>query len=198
VVGNDIVDLDLADKGAYKRERFLNKVLLPSEQKLVRDSEDPGTLFWVLWSMKESAYKLHFRKHLTRALNPIRFRCFFDGDYDLGPEVRFSGRVEVGDEVYQTNTILCKDFVHTTAIDGSEDIRIQSEEVSAGSPIKIREKTIDALVGSIGATSDLRSDKIEFTKDTNGLPFLTDTCKGIFKPCSISHHGRFGAYAVAI
>lgn len=198
MVGNDIVDLDLADKDAYKRERFLNKVLLPSEQKLVWDSEDPCTFLWVLWSMKESAYKLHFRKHLTRALNPIRFTCFFDGDYELEPEGKFRGRVEVGDEVYQTNTILCKDYVHTTAIDGSEDIRIQSEEVSAGSPNKIREKTIDALVRSMGAASDLRSDKIEFKKDTNGLPFLTDACKGIFTPCSISHHGRFGAYAVAI
>ena len=198
MVGNDIVDLCLADKDAWKRPRYLDKVCTPSEQLLLSHTEDPGTLFWVLWSMKESAYKLHFRKYLTRALNPIRFTCFFDCDYDLGPEGRFRGRVEVSDEVYQTNTILCKDFVHTTAIDGSEDIRIQSEEVSVGSANEVREKTIDALVRSMDATSDLRSDKIEFSKDTNGLPFLTDACKGIFNPCSISHHGRFGAYAVAI
>lgn len=198
MVGNDIVDLDLADKDAYKRERFLEKVLTASEQLLLSQTKDPGTFLWVLWSMKESAYKLHFRKHLTRALNPIRFTCFFDGDYELEPEGRFKGRVEVGDGVYQTNTILCKDYVHTTAIDDCEDFRIQSEEVSAGSANEVREKTIDALVRYMGAASDLKSDKIEFKKDANGLPFLTDACKGIFKPCTISHHGRFGAYAVAI
>jgi len=198
MVGNDIVDLDLADKEAYKRERFLEKVLSASEELYLSQTDDPGSFLWVLWSMKESAYKLHFRKYLTRALNPIRFRCFFDCDNELGAQGRFKGRVEVGGEVYHTNTILCKDYVHTTAIEGREDFRIQSEEVSAGSAIKIREKTIDALVRSMDAASVLRSDKIEFTKDANGLPFLIDACKGIFKPCSISHHGRFGAYAVAI
>ena len=198
MVGNDIVDLDLADKDAYKRERFLEKVLTASEQLLLSQTKDPGTFLWVLWSMKESAYKLHFRKHLTRALNPIRITCFFDGDYELEPEGRFRGRVEVGDGVYQTNTILCKDYVHTTAIDGRGDFMIHSEEVSAGSVNKVREKTIDALVGSIYAASAFRSDRIEFSKDSNGLPFLTNESKDIFKPCSISHHGRFGAYAVAI
>lgn len=198
MVGNDIVDLDLADKEAYRRERILEKVFTASEKLFLSQTEDPGTFLWVLWSMKESAYKLHFRKYLTRALNPFRFRCSFDRDDELGAQGRFRGRVEVGDQVYQTNSILSKDFVHTTAIDGREDFMIHSEEVSAGSANKVREKTIDALVRSICATSALRSDKIEFKKDTNGLPFLTDACKGIFKPCSISHHGRFGAYAVAI
>ena len=198
MVGNDIVDLNLADKEAYRRKRFLEKVLADSEQLFLSQVEDPGTFLWVLWSMKESAYKLHFREHLNRALNPIRFTCRFDCVHELGPHGRFTGRVEAGDKVYQTNSILCKDYVHTTAIDAGENFRIHSDEVTAGSPNKAREKTIDALVRSIGNAPALKYDKIEFTKDTNGLPFLTDACKGIFKPCSISHHGRFGAYAVVV
>ena len=57
MVGNDIVDLGLADINAWKRKRFLDKVLTPSEQLLMLDSVDPGTFFWVLWSMKESAFQ---------------------------------------------------------------------------------------------------------------------------------------------
>src|SRR5210317_1290652 len=148
MVGNDIVDLNLADREAWKRARLRHKVLTPSEQLLLFDAEEPGTFLWVLWSMKESAYKLHFREHLNRALNPIRFTCRFDCVHELGPHGRFTGRVEAGDKVYQTNSILCKDYVHTTAIDAGENFRIHSDAVTAGSRTEAREKTIDALVRS--------------------------------------------------
>lgn len=190
MVGNDIVDLSLADSNAWKRKRFLDKVLSPSEQLLMLDSEDPCTFFWVLWSMKESAYKLHFRKHLDRALNPARFTCSFQGD--------FEGRVEVNKEVYRTTSTVCENYVHTTAIDAISRAVTKSDEVSAGSFSAVRMKTIESLIQSFSAFADLNSEQVRFLKDKNDLPFLAYEIDGIFKACSISHHGRFGAYAIAV
>lgn len=190
MVGNDIVDLGLADRNAWKRKRFLDKVLTPSEQLLMLDSVDPGTFFWVLWSMKESAYKLHFRKNLDRALNPARFRCSFQGDLE--------GRVKVDDQVYRTASTVSVDYVHTTAIDAKSRAVTKSDEVSAGSFNAVRKKTIESLIRSFSASADLNAEQVKFLKDKNDLPFLTCDVNGMFKACSISHHGRFGAYAIAV
>lgn len=188
MVGNDIVDLSLADKVSWNRPRFLDKVCTSSEQLLLADAEDPATFFWVLWSMKESAYKLHFRKYLTRALNPIRFACYFEGSS--------VGRVEVANEIYQTHSIVNQDFIHTIASDAKTEVR--SKEVSVDDWKEVRTETIQSLIQSFSSLFDLNPKKVNFKKDIHGIPYLTEELNGIFNACSISHHGKYGAHALAI
>lgn len=196
MVGNDIVDLSLADKDVWKRPRYINKVCALSEQRLLAEAEDAGILYWVLWSMKESTYKLHFRKHLNRALNPIRFTCCFDCDSEPGPQDRFRGRVEVDDEVYQTHSIVNQYFVHTVAYYAETAVNIK--EVSADPWKEVRKETIRSLIQSFSSILDLNPKEVKFQKDINGLPFLTEEFSGISKACSISHHGRYGAHAFTV
>ena len=140
--------------------------------------------------MKESAYKLHFRKNPQRALNPARFRCSFQSDFD--------GRVEVDKQVYRTRSTIRANYVHTTAIDFKSRAETKSDEVSAEGFNAVRKKTIESLIRSFSASADLNSEQVKFLKDQNDLPYLTCDINGIFKACSISHHGRFGAYAIAL
>lgn len=188
MVGNDIVDLSLADKDAWNRPRYLNKVCTPSEQLLLADAEDPGILYWVLWSMKESAYKLHFRKYLNRALNPIRFACSFEGASE--------GRVEIANEIYQTHSIVNHDFVHT--ISSNTKSEVITKEVSADASKEVRKETIQSLIQCFSSIFVLNPHEVKFQKDINGLPYLKDELNGISKTCSISHHGRYGAYAFTV
>ncbi len=187
-MGNDIVDLKAAGQHTWKRKRLLDKVLQSSEKELVLSSFDPSTCFWILWSMKESAYKLHFRQNLKRALNPIRFECFYDGPG--------RGRVQFDNSVFQTCTLVTKEFVHTIAWKRDPEVKLIRKVVTAyGS--NIRNKTINSMIRSFSKEKGLDPKDVRFEKDANGLPFLNREDRALNHICSMSHHGRFGAFAFA-
>ena len=188
MVGNDIVDLKVAGKHTWKRKRFLDKVLQPSEKELLLSSADPAKFFWILWSMKESTYKLHFRKSLERALNPRRFRCFYNG--------QGRGRAEIDNSIFETRTWITNDFVHTIAWERDSDYMLTSKVVMEYGP-NLRGKIIESMIRSFSKKKGLNPQDLKFIKDEHGLPFLSRGNKILNHFCSMSHHGRFGAFAFA-
>ena len=57
-VGNDVVDRgDPANLGKSRDARFLDKVFHREEQEFIRSSADPDGALWVLWAVKEAAWK---------------------------------------------------------------------------------------------------------------------------------------------
>lgn len=71
MIGNDIIDLQLASRQSnWRRKGFLEKVFTSSEREIIKASEEKEECVWLLWSMKEAAYKAHQRKRsLPRRLN---------------------------------------------------------------------------------------------------------------------------------
>ena len=189
MVGNDVVDLARVDKNAWKRNRFLQKVLVSSEMKMLTDSSDPGSFLWRLWSMKESAYKLHFRTTLRRSLNPTHYVCEVFGETE--------GRVHIGSSVYSTRSLQDGNCVHTLAFRPQSITQLTCGTVKSSSAGSLRNKIINDLIHSYSLRFDLPVEAIAFKKDENGLPFLNDLSSGQKEPCSISHHGEFGAYALS-
>jgi phosphopantetheinyl transferase (holo-ACP synthase) len=58
-VGNDVVDLDDPTlRGKPAHARFLERVLAPSERETVSGAEDPHLALWTCWAAKEAAYKV--------------------------------------------------------------------------------------------------------------------------------------------
>lgn len=188
MVGNDIVDLKVAGENAWKRKRFLDKVLLPSEKELLLSSADPSKFFWILWSMKESAYKIHFRKTLKRALNPLRFQCFYNG--------KVQGRVETDNCAFQTMTSITGEYVHTIAWEGDSNVILTSNVVTECGP-NLRNKILDCMIRSFSKERGLNPQDLNFEKDEHGLPLLSRNNEVLNRFCSMSHHGRFGAFAFA-
>ena len=53
MVGNDIIDLNEARRSSnWERPGFVQKIFTAKEQSIIRDSIDPFTTVWHLWSMK--------------------------------------------------------------------------------------------------------------------------------------------------
>lgn len=78
MIGNDIVDLKQAAKDSnWKRPRFLDKIFTPREQQLIWSAKDQDQMVWLLWSMKEAAYKVNVQQFGTRFFNPKRFGMYF-------------------------------------------------------------------------------------------------------------------------
>ena len=76
MIGNDIVDLQLAaESKRWLSLRLWEKVFTSDEQDQIRSSQDPHSVIWRLWSMKESAYKAYVRKCAKTFLDPLRMKC---------------------------------------------------------------------------------------------------------------------------
>jgi len=107
VIGNDIVDLKLANTEInWRRNGFLNKIFTQQEQNQILTSKIPDLTVWSFWSRKEAAYKIYNRQSGIRKFNPIQYECF-----DLELE-----RVVFEDSEFYTRTQINSEFVYTEAV----------------------------------------------------------------------------------
>ncbi|WP_231464047.1 MULTISPECIES: 4'-phosphopantetheinyl transferase superfamily protein [unclassified Pedobacter] len=110
MLGNDIVDLKLAKtQSNWQRSGFLNKIFTKQEQFYIRSSENPDRLVWLLWSMKEAAYKIHNRITGVRNFAPTSLEC------SIRQEDLKKGAVCIDAETYYTESDINDDYVHTVA-----------------------------------------------------------------------------------
>jgi phosphopantetheinyl transferase (holo-ACP synthase) len=75
--GNDIISLDIINIARTKQSRFYSKILTASEIALYREEEFARIHFekflWLLWSVKESAFKFLQRSNPTLVFSPTKF-----------------------------------------------------------------------------------------------------------------------------
>jgi phosphopantetheinyl transferase (holo-ACP synthase) len=118
MIGNDIVDLVLAQKESnWKRKGFLDKIFTSNEQLLILNAENPTIMVWNLWSRKEAAYKIYNRQTQIRGYFPLQLECF---DLEITDEI-ILGKVEIKNLVYFTKTVITNQFINTIAVENSQD-----------------------------------------------------------------------------
>jgi len=124
MLGNDIVDLNLAKiQSNWRRKNYLDKIFTKDEQRLILSTENPDVMVWVLWSMKESAYKIYNRKTGIRNFAPKSLSCTIHSNS--------YGEVNIEGSTYFTKSDLQKTFVHSIASPNYsmlEEIRISIYE----------------------------------------------------------------------
>lgn len=125
MIGNDVVDLDLAKvQSNWRRKGYLEKIFTDAEQELIKTSNCPNTTVWILWSMKEAAYKIHNRKTGIRNFAPTHLSCsltHIDGEVN--------GSVTVDSQIYFTKTQILATYVHTIAAPLSNQLSEISIEI---------------------------------------------------------------------
>lgn len=73
-IGNDLVDLCLPENQAkVQNKRWLNKIFVPAEQHLIEQATEPNTMAWLLWSCKESTYKVAIKQGMLPNYRPLDF-----------------------------------------------------------------------------------------------------------------------------
>ncbi len=179
MIGNDVIDLKLAEKESdWTRRGFLKKQFTKKEQKSIYESKDPFTLVWALWSLKEAAYKIWVQQSKKRAFNPLNFECKFTSE-DQGIVCFESQKVH-------TNTHFNEFFIHTVACFDKE-AEVYSE---IGSP-----QTIDQrLKKQIESKTGVPASEIEQRKSEFGVPSYYHQGSLLVSACSMSHHGNYGAF----
>jgi len=185
MVGNDVVDLSDQDVRCAPHPRFDARVFAAGERAALDASGARTRLRWMLWAAKEAAYKLVRKRDPRVSFSPRRFVVRLDA--------RLEGEVEHAGRVYAVRLGNAGDALHAVARDGSP-ARIVSG-VAATQDLRhasraARELASLAVAEHLGVPLDAillgRRGRIP-TLQVRGLATPLDL--------SLSHHGRFVAFA---
>lgn len=119
MIGNDIVDLAQAEKDSnWKRAGYLEKLFTKEEQFLISSDIHQECMVWLLWTMKESAYKISSARSKLREFAPVKLSCNNLIIYDNTA----TGNVTYNDQLYFTRSTIEKIYIHTIAAISQEEL----------------------------------------------------------------------------
>lgn len=119
MIGNDIVDLLQAAKDSnWQRKGFLDKLFTPEEQFMISSDIHPPLMIWLLWSMKESAYKINSRETKLRLFAPAKLVC----NNLIILNKKATGHVTCEDKAYYTSSEINEDYIHTVAAENEGEL----------------------------------------------------------------------------
>lgn len=195
MIGNDIVDLAQARlESNWRRRGYIDKIFTPFEQQLIEEASNPDQMVWLLWSMKESAYKLAVRTTKKRIFTPVKIACsLIESTSGIMNGTAFYG------DTYQTRSVITAQFISTVAFSTNPAPVFKQVIVPFDTPDHethqrvIREK-IKQHISVLFNTSE---NNVHLAKDSIGAPFLI---VGTSAPISlsISHHGCYGAFVIEL
>ncbi|GHA30828.1 hypothetical protein GCM10007103_10450 [Salinimicrobium marinum] len=190
MIGNDVVDLDLAaTQSNWKRKGFLKKVFTTTEKDWILSSEDKDLAVWLLWSMKEAAYKAHQRKYnLRRQLKWLRQEC----RVSQMNENSASGVVKIEREFYVTQSHIFSGAVFTSAIKDTK-IPVKNSLFQSSS-----EEMKQSFFIEFSHLHHLPKESLTIQKDDKGIPFIyheRTLHPGVF---SFTGHGKYSAFSIAL
>ena len=190
MIGNDIVDLKIASvKSNWQRKGFLEKVFSIDEQDLILRSTNSFQMVWLLWSMKESAYKIHVQQYGGRFFAPKKFQCTLSSNV--------AGIVKIDENQYFTNSILNTNYIATTATLNDDNSQLIDNFHLKVNKYNYQHTTCySKLKQIVSSKMSLPLQEFSIIKNSRGIPKLF--FQGGEQPISfsISHHGNYGGYAI--
>jgi len=118
VIGNDVVDIVKSRiESDWKRPGFIEKIFTTDEQLLIKESPDQERCVWLLWSMKEAAYKIYNRQTKIRGFIPKKLHCTIDAYVGTA----YTGKVAYSQIIYYTSTQITTSYIHTIAVSRHSD-----------------------------------------------------------------------------
>ncbi|MBF4516967.1 4-phosphopantetheinyl transferase family protein [Flavobacterium sp. ANB] len=119
MIGNDVIDILQSRKESnWQRKGFIEKLFTIEEQLLISNASNPEIMVWMLWSMKEAAYKIYNRKTKRREYIPQKLVCsIISQNKNL-----ITGNVICSGNLYHTQTILSDKNIHTIAVNLLENL----------------------------------------------------------------------------
>lgn len=175
MIGNDLVDLrQAASDSNWQRKGYLSKIFTSAEQQLISGAPEPAVMVWLIWTMKEAAYKIVSRKTGLRSYNPLSLACgilFTD-------QLQASGQVKYGDDVFEVKSKISTELIHSAAVSKQEDFDGLHLHFLSYKRTYLEDFNRSSVV-------------YRLVKTPSGLPEMIHTVTGNRHAASVSHHGRF-------
>lgn len=202
MIGNDVVDLNLASREkSILRRAVLNKIFTRDEKILIVNADLPDTMAWLCWSQKEAAYKIVNRMTSHRfyapqafesGLTPVQSESLsampeFVVQDQHEPEkesVVLRGTVKYSKQTFFTMSYIDSDKIITLAAINVDFVNVK-QKISTEFEPQNQQDLISHLLENTG---------FNFYKDYHGIPFLRHKSKPDL-PATLSHHGHYMSLA---
>lgn len=186
MIGNDIVDLKY-NTFNWERPGFLDKIFTLKEQMLIFSSENKHQMVWLLWSMKEAAYKVHVQEFGKRFFNPKRLVC--------EPISVDKGSVIIDGTAYHTTSISTEEYIYTIAkkdqIEQLQTAIFKTESIQYNT---YSNELKQHILRSISDRKALKFGSLKIKKSSQGIPKVFNGAKQLPITLSLTHCGRFCGY----
>jgi hypothetical protein len=148
-------------------------------------------MVWLLWSMKEAAYKIHVQQFGTRFFNPKKLNCTLTSNT--------TGIVSIDNLSYKTRSTITEDYIYTTA--NSEEIDTITStcfEIET-TDYKTQSRTLKfQFLENFSKTNTTDLNNLYLTKSKIGIPQLFKDGIRVDLSLSFTHHGVFCGYGYYI
>lgn len=190
MVGNDVVDLgDRESQPETLHPRFDGRVFTVDELRLIHTRRSSNQMRWMLWACKESAFKLVKRRRPSTVFSPRAFEV----------EINGSGTAWAH---HHGSTVDIKIARHGGAIHAvAAWNRDEGHRIISGVG-KSRANPSDAVrelaCQHLARVFSCRSAEIEIASGPDRIPKLLVGGRESQRFISLSHHGRFVAFACSL
>ncbi len=202
-VGNDVVDLKHPEnQGKSKDDRFLGRVFTAEERDRIAGAARPDTLLWALWAAKEAAFKVVARDDPSVASTPRKYDIRIDPS--TVPEECLTGRVITPRGEAALRIAVTDEYVHALSAAKASDLddifqRVDRVDV-VEDPAKVSVFVRRQLLSEIAHCLDCPLGELSIGKEPlgSGAPFVLRRGQPLAVDISLSHDGRFTAFAFMI
>jgi phosphopantetheinyl transferase (holo-ACP synthase) len=213
--GNDIISLNAINITRTKQEKFYSKILTPTEKELYNQAGFTAIPFenfvWLLWSIKESAYKYLKRNNPGLVFIPIKFtvkQLLIPPSYTLtnfettqlegtgfNNTLALKGVITIGDGTLYSSSLIYRELI-VSVVNSDENfenthwgiksiVRADPEYQS----IAVREFLVERL------QEVLHLNRLVFGKNAIGIPTVLKEDGKLPVVVSLSHHERLVSYS---
>lgn len=207
--GNDIVALKIVDKQRTNLPAFYLKFITVPELALYVQPKMPFNNFvWLLWSVKEAAYKYLKRIDHNLVFSPLKIiiqhievsKEFSGYEYDIDqlPEKFYTGTVLYNTYIFSFRSVLNNEFV-ATIVNNQANFNAVNFGVKQidGSNYKLQAKAVRLFV--LNKLKELLpGQNLMVGKSSVGYPVLFSDDKELSVPLSFSHHHHYVSYSFRI
>jgi len=213
--GNDIVSLATIDAARTKQYKFYSKIISGAEKALYAEpgfEAIPFELFvWLLWSIKESAYKFLKRIDPELIFTPVKFEVkqinipaefkLVDFSLDEAEGTGFDDRLVLRATLsIGTNTLFSRSLLYNEAImtvvndiDSFDEIFWGIKKIRSADHVTQSSEVRRFLLDRLQTVKKM--DNLSIAKNEEGVPFLLAGNKEIDIAISLSHHDHIIAYS---
>jgi phosphopantetheine--protein transferase-like protein len=202
-VGNDVVDLKHQEnQGKSRDDRFLDRVFTAEERDRIAGAARPEMLLWALWAAKEASFKVVSRDDPTVRSTPRKFPISLDPS--SMSDMCLNGRAITPRGELALRIVVTDDYVHALSAATVSDLdavfqrvdRMDIEEDHRGASDFVRR----GLLREIARCLDCPLGELSIGKEPlgPGAPFVLRRGQPLAIDISLSHDGRFAAFAFMI
>lgn len=207
-MGNDIVDRRAGDAAGKSRDaRFVRRVLTEQEHRVCRQSADSDQYLWTVWTAKETAYKAMAKSWPDISASPRRYQAFFE-DGICGQNL--PGVVQTPKTPVYIRVMIRADYIHCIGLTrqspehlvwGVERLFAEPDQDGNRDPDRQSAVVRRAAAARVAACMELPAADIGIRRCQDQVSRQMSPpavyIRGVRSEIdiSLSHHGRFTAYA---